>query len=124
MIITTPTGKIICIRPKCGGLQGDSIMATMFRAAYDEKMQEWIKEKQTRTNNRMSARDPITGEWIHVGTTAYADDVGDTNIVQNAIQAIEIIKEQNELLDEQLETMGLKQNADKETRTFQPQPRV
>ena len=37
----------LVIRPRCGGLQGDTSMAPMFSAAYDGGMRSW--EEQCRT---------------------------------------------------------------------------
>ena len=114
MIIETPTKEKICVHPKCGGLQGDSIMANMFRAAYDEKIQEWIKAKMEELGDDLLAWDPVTEQWIYIGTTSYADDIGDTNLVEHVRETVEVIEKNNELLNTQLRSLGLEQNRDKE----------
>ena len=55
----------------------------------------------------------MTGELLHIGTTLYADDISDINIVTEATY-VHITEDRNKELDDILEEMEMMQNKDKE----------
>mgnify|MGYP000456082297 CR=1 FL=1 len=65
------------MQPEQGGLQGDGAMAPQFGQAYEHSLQEWAQN----TVNTILADDPITSNTLHVGTTMYADEKSDINII-------------------------------------------
>ncbi len=55
----------------------------------------------------------MTGDKLHIGTTMYADDISDINIVTEATY-VHITEDRNKELDDILEEMEMMQNKDKE----------
>ena len=66
---------------------------------------------QTRsTKGFLISRDPLTQEMIDVSVTVYADDVKEINMVHAAEEAIEVLTQSMNLLNEGILPLGLKQN--------------
>jgi hypothetical protein len=107
--IPTPQGERIYLEPAQGGLQGDAAMASEFGQAYEESLDGWAKNHK----RQILAEDPITKKKIHIGTTMYADDISDINIIADDGFA-EIADERNKELDDILNNMHMAQNKDKE----------
>jgi hypothetical protein len=109
MCVPTPQGERLYLKPGQGGLQGDSAMASEFGQVYEGQTEGWAGNK----HGQILANDPMTGEALHIGTTMYADDISDINIVTEATY-VHIIEDRNKELDDILEEMEMMQNKDKE----------
>ncbi len=75
--IPTPQGERLYLQTGQGGLQGDAAMAGEFGQKYEKELRGWAKNEK----GQIIAEDPITKEKLHIGTTMYADDVSDINMV-------------------------------------------
>ena len=115
MEIPCRDGTTAYVHPHCGGLQGDSVMAPMFREAYDEKLEHWNDSReQTWAGKMLMANVPGTDDKLQVARTAYADDLAETNIVANTRQVETVSRASNSKLDGCLAEAQMGQNADKE----------
>lgn len=108
-------GSCANVVPTTGGLQGDSVMANMFREGYDEKMDQWNAEREQTFSGRMlQATIPGTDTYIQVERTTFADDLAETNLADTTGDIERTSRESNQTLDQYLGDAGMAQNADKE----------
>ncbi len=84
-------------------------MASEFGQAYEESLDGWAKNHR----KQILAEDPITKKKFHIGTTTYADDISDINIIADDGFA-KIADERNKELDDIVNKMHMAQNKDKE----------
>ena len=80
MCIRTNLGDGVVVKPRQGGLQGDTCAAEGFAVLYDETCEEWIHEKSTSGGTiyaRMPTDNVNVDRLVEVGTTLYADDIHD-----------------------------------------------
>ena len=110
MCVPTPQGERLDLQPGQGGLQGDSAMAAEFGQVYEQQTEMWAKNK----HGQILANDPMTGELLHIGTTMYADDISDIDIVTEATY-VHITEDRNKELDDILEEMEMMQNKTKKS---------
>ena len=75
-------------------------MAPMFREAYDEKLEHWNEEReQTWAGQMLKATVPGTDTKLQVASTAYADDLAETNISTGIDQIEKIARASNRIVD-------------------------
>jgi len=113
MIVRTPNGAAVKVRPRSGGLQGDANMAPEFSATYDPVLQEYIADKEAHTGPILTARDPVTGDDATLSITVYADDVAEVDITVTPDEAHTTSTTHNQLCNARITPHGLAQNEDK-----------
>ena len=122
MIIKSQSGTAVVLRPGCGGMQGDVPMPAIFGGTYNPALEQWIDWKFDNTITNIYARHPETNVDIEVGTSGYADDVGETLLnCHDAGAAQDIIKDtenSTQALDTYINPLGLAQNLGKTEYTF------
>ena len=73
--IRTRQGCTTVLQPTTGGAQGDKVMPVQFRRAYEDKLEQWNKHKESDLDSGILGLDPYTNDKVDVSTTCYADDV-------------------------------------------------
>ena len=96
-----------------GALPGDKIGADFFRLVFQRAIREWVSKDKCKM---LCLACPITKEVVNVGKSAYADDLCSKHVYNNTPTPCEIQDKQtkwDEVLDECIVSMGLKQNKQK-----------
>ncbi len=103
----------VVLEPGCGRLQGDVPMPDMFSELYERSMANWIDREANTIQANVVAIGPLTNGHIDVSNTVFADDLCETNMVEDPEDMDDVLGLSTGMLDGELETLGMTQNLDK-----------